>query len=119
MNPDLQRERDNATFDVERLTNMLDGGKARTARRRFLEAVIERDPTDIFNNQNNHYMHRTERHVRGIAKGVRLIELCRKLGIGDDECGGDIIQSQDFQTILEAVADDIPLGKFLKRQDIQ
>jgi hypothetical protein len=111
MNPDLQRERDNATFDVERVTHMLDGGKARTERRHFLEAVIERDPTGIFNNKDNHYMHRTERHVRGIAKGVRLIELCRKLGIGD-ECGGEIIQSRDFHTILDAVADDIPLGMF-------
>ena len=109
MNPDLQRERKNASFDVEKITNMLDGGKERTDRRRYLEEVIKRDPTGIFSNDDNHYMHRTERHVRGIAKGVRLIELCRMLKIGD-ECGGEIIESKDFPIILEAVADDIPLA---------
>jgi hypothetical protein len=87
MNPDLQRERQNATFQVEKITYMLDGGKERTERRRSLERIIERDPTGVFSNDDNHYLHRTERHVRSVAKGVRLIELCRKLGIGD-ECGG-------------------------------
>mmetsp|Transcript_20069 Transcript_20069/g.37503 ORF Transcript_20069/g.37503 Transcript_20069/m.37503 type:complete len:708 (-) Transcript_20069:70-2193(-) len=109
MNPDLQRERENATFHVEKITNMLDGGKTRTDRRRYLEAVIERDPTGIFSNDDNHFLHRTQRHIRSVAKGVRLIELCRKLGIGD-ECGGEITESQDFQVILEAVGDDVPLA---------
>ena len=84
-------------------------GKEKTERRRYLEAVIERDPTGVFSNEDNHYLHRTDRHIRGVAKGVRLIEICRKLGIGD-ECGGRITESKDFQVILEGVADDIPLG---------
>ncbi|KAL3917459.1 MAG: hypothetical protein SGARI_007709, partial [Bacillariaceae sp.] len=87
---------------------MLDGGKDRTERRRYLEQVIERDPTGIFSNDNNNYLHRTERHVRSVAKCVRLIEVCRKLGIGN-ECGGEIVESQDFQVFLEALADDVPL----------
>jgi acyl-CoA oxidase len=107
MNPNLKRERESATFNVEKLIYMLDGGKAKTDRRRFLEAVIERDPTGIFSNEDNNYMHRTDRHIRAIAKHVRMIEICRKLGIGD-ECGGQIIESEDFQMILEAVADDLP-----------
>jgi acyl-CoA oxidase len=111
MNPDLQRERANSTFDVEKITHMLDGGKSRTERRRHLEAIIERDPTGVFSNESNHYLHRTERHVRGIAKGVRMIELCRRLGIGD-ECNGQIIESEDFQVFLEALGDDTPLGEF-------
>lgn len=109
INPDLQKERQNATFDIEKITHMLDGGSARTERRRYLEAVIAKDPTTIFDNENNHYLHRTERHIRATAKGVRLMEICRKLGIGD-ECNGEITQSEDFQTILEAVADDLPLA---------
>jgi acyl-CoA oxidase len=107
MNPDLKRERSRATFDVEKITHMLDGGKARTDRRRYLEAVIERDPTGIFSNEDNHYLHRTERHVRATAKHVRMVEICRKLGIGD-ECDGQMVVSEDFQTIVEAVADDLP-----------
>ena len=107
MNPDLKRERDRATFSVARVTNMLDGGKERTERRRYLEAVIERDPTGIFSNEENNYLHRTERHVRAIAKHVRLVEICRKLGIGE-ECGGDLVQSQDFYVLLESLGDDLP-----------
>eukprot|EP00980_Cylindrotheca_fusiformis_P003160 scaffold721_cov131-Cylindrotheca_fusiformis.AAC.50 len=107
MNPDLKREREHATFNVEKVTNMVDGGKAATDRRRFLEQVISRDPTGIFSNEDNHYLHRTERHVRAIAKHVRLIEICRKLGIGK-ECGGEVTESKDWLPILDAVADDLP-----------
>ena len=113
MNPELKRERSNANFDVEKITNVIDGGRTKTERRRYLEAVIERDPTGLFSNEDNNYLHRTDKHKRGIAKGVRLIEICRKLGIGD-ECQGRITESKDFQVILEAVADDIPLGKWMR-----
>jgi len=107
MNKDLRKERATATFDVERLTNLLDGGKERTERRRHLEAVIARDPTGIFDNDNNAYLHRTDRHVRCLAKHVRLIELCRKLGIGS-ECDGHVINSKDFPLMLAALGDDLP-----------
>jgi acyl-CoA oxidase len=107
MNPDLKRERESATFNVEKFTHMFDGGKANTDRRRFLEEVIAKDPTGIFDNDDNHYLHRTERHIRATAKHVRLIEICRKLGIGK-ECGGEVTESEDWLPLLEAVADDLP-----------
>lgn len=107
VNPDLQRERARATFDIEKVTHMLDGGAKRTERRRWIEKVFERDPTGIFDNSNNHYLHRTDRHVRAAAKHVRMVEICRKLGIGD-ECGGMIIESEDFPLVLDAIADDLP-----------
>lgn len=107
MNPDLKNERTKATFSIVKITNMLDGGKDRTERRRQLEAVIARDPTGIFSNDDNAYLHRTERHVRALAKHVRLIELCRKLGIGN-ETQGEIILDKDFPTLLAAIADDLP-----------
>jgi len=34
MNPDISRERENASFNVEILTNILDGGVEKTRRRR-------------------------------------------------------------------------------------
>eukprot|EP00526_Cylindrotheca_closterium_P007588 CAMPEP_0113633118 /NCGR_PEP_ID=MMETSP0017_2-20120614/17227_1 /TAXON_ID=2856 /ORGANISM="Cylindrotheca closterium" /LENGTH=683 /DNA_ID=CAMNT_0000543727 /DNA_START=66 /DNA_END=2117 /DNA_ORIENTATION=+ /assembly_acc=CAM_ASM_000147 len=86
---------------------MFDGGKAATDRRRYLEKVIKRDPTDVFSNEDNHYLHRTERHVRAVAKHVRLVEICRKLGIGS-ECGGELTESEDWLPLLDAVADDLP-----------
>mmetsp|Transcript_9640 Transcript_9640/g.14868 ORF Transcript_9640/g.14868 Transcript_9640/m.14868 type:complete len:706 (+) Transcript_9640:238-2355(+) len=107
MNPDLRNERAKATFSVERLTNMLDGGAERTKRRRQIEEIIERDPTGIFSNDENIYLHRTDRHKRSLAKHVRMIEICRKLGIGD-ECGGEIIRSKDFPLMWKAIADDLP-----------
>ena len=107
MNEDLKRERERATFSVERLTHVLDGGPERTARRRQLEAVISRDPTGVFDNTENPYLHRNQRHVRSLAKHVRLIELCRKLGIGNDT-DGEIVADQDFATLLAALADDLP-----------
>lgn len=106
-NEDLKKERLKATFDVEKLTHLLDGGQAKTARRRQIEAIIERDPTGVFATDDNSYLHRTDRHVRSLAKHVRMVEICRKLGIGNDT-GGDIIMDPDFPTILAAIADDLP-----------
>jgi Acyl-coenzyme A oxidase N-terminal len=57
VNPDLARERASSSIDVEALTNLLDGGAARSARRRELEAVIENDP--VFSNAGNIFMVRT------------------------------------------------------------
>ena len=105
MNPDLVRERQQATFSVDRLTHLLDGGSpSLTRRRRQLEALIARDPTGVFDTTDNPYLHRTERHVRSLAKHVRLVELCRSL----DLCGGEITQHADFPWLLQAVADDLP-----------
>lgn len=107
VNEDLQRERSKATFSVECLTNLLDGGADRTERRREIEGIIERDPSGIFSNDENTYLHRTDRHKRALAKHVRMVEICRKLGIGD-ECGGEIIASKDFPLMIKAIADDLP-----------
>jgi hypothetical protein len=82
VNPDLARERSSLPFDPLAITNFLDGGSDATARRRKLEGWIIRDPTGIFSNEDNNYLHRTERHARSLAKFVRLVELCRSAGIG-------------------------------------
>jgi Acyl-coenzyme A oxidase N-terminal len=57
VNPDLARERASSSIDVDALTALLDGGAARSARRRELEAVIENDP--VFSNAGNIFMVRT------------------------------------------------------------
>jgi len=36
MNPDLEKERQGGTFDVEQLTHILDGGRDKTLKRHFL-----------------------------------------------------------------------------------
>lgn len=110
VNADLERERAQASFTPEKLTNLLDGGsKEQTSRRRHLEDIISKDPTGVFSNDDNYYLHRTDRHVRSLAKTVRLVEICRQLGIGDD-CDGHMIASADWPILMHALADDLPLA---------
>jgi acyl-CoA oxidase len=106
-NVDLAYERTRATFDPLIITNLLDGSPAATKRRRQLEALIRNDPTKIFCNEGNAYLHRTDRHVRALAKHVRLIELCRSIGIGS-KTDGEVVLDEDWFTLLAAVADDLP-----------
>jgi acyl-CoA oxidase len=126
INVDLHRERSNLPFDPSAITNFLDGNDVEsTHRRRKLESWIIRDDTGIFRNDDNNYLHRTDRHVRSLAKFVRLIELCRSAGIGaagrdgggEEGGGGDgatatttmegeIISTPEFQTLVSACSDD-------------
>jgi acyl-CoA oxidase len=144
MHPDLEMERAQATFDVERITNFLDGAKGgiggnthsgtangnwgrQTARRRQIERLIRTDPSGVFDNTLNAYLPRQERHVRALAKAVRMMEVGRQIGAmptahgdtdghghGDDEDEDDTDTSTtanaDFGTLVAAVADDLPLA---------
>ena len=90
LNPDLQSERSHTPFRPLSITHFLDGGSpTNTERRRLLESWIIRDPTGIFSNEDNNYLHRTERHTRALAKFVRLVELCRAAGIGATSNGNN------------------------------
>lgn len=109
MNEDLRRERSKATFNVEKMTHLLLGGEDRARRQRELQEIIARDPTGIFSNEDNCYLHRTDRHVRAVAKAVRMVELCRKLGIGDSY-NGQMVHDPDFSLLLKAIGDDLPLA---------
>jgi len=108
-NSDLALERSRASFNPEEITHLLDGGPNRTVRRRRLQDIIENDPTDIFSNEENNYLSRTDRHVRAMAKSVRLLEICRSLGVGeenDSAVPGEVSLSPDFETLQYAIADD-------------
>jgi acyl-CoA oxidase len=122
MNADLQRERSQATIDTLALTHMLDGGPQQTHRRRQIEGLVARDPTGVFARpEDNIYLHRTDRHVRSLAKHVRLIELARMLRLGEEPTTnnkqlpvminslyGDVLSSPDWPTLVAAVSDDLP-----------
>uniref|UniRef100_A0A7S3VF91 Acyl-coenzyme A oxidase n=1 Tax=Chaetoceros debilis TaxID=122233 RepID=A0A7S3VF91_9STRA len=129
VNPDLIQERAKATFDPSAITAFFDGDASRqrtkTARRRQLESLIANDPSGVFDNDTNNYMHRTERHVRSLAKHVRLIELCRSLGFGDPAkhgnngnssvndvndsvSPGEVLLDSEWYDISAALADDLP-----------
>eukprot|EP00934_Nitzschia_sp_Nitz4_P008687 Nitzschia sp. Nitz4//scaffold260_size33533//8060//12901//NITZ4_007878-RA/size33533-processed-gene-0.0-mRNA-1//1//CDS//3329544680//8677//frame0 len=72
-----------------------------------IAGALGEDASGVFDNSMNNYLHRTERHTRAVAKHVRMVEICRKLGIGDDS-DGHIIDSPDFWSVLNAVGDDLP-----------
>ncbi|XP_077990252.1 peroxisomal acyl-coenzyme A oxidase 1-like [Glandiceps talaboti] len=71
MNVDIQRERRQATFVAEDLTYVLDGGKQKTKKRRFIESLALNDPELKCDEPS--FMTRNER-LNSSTKHVILIE---------------------------------------------
>ena len=117
-NADLAAERAGTPFNAIAITNFLDGSASSTTKRRQLESWIIRDPSGVFSNEENNYLHRTERHTRALAKFVRLVELCRAAGIGSGtnynpdpnsavkHLEGEIIATPEFATLVSTISDD-------------
>eukprot|EP00986_Skeletonema_menzelii_P005041 scaffold1778_cov135-Skeletonema_menzelii.AAC.10 len=119
LSPDLSSERSKSSFNPLAITNFIDGSADATSKRRLLESWIIRDPSGVFNNDDNNYLHRSERHTRALAKFVRLVELCRAAGIGAKSTNGtskdsaavnhiegEIIATPEFITLVNAISDD-------------
>ncbi|GAA6234510.1 peroxisomal acyl-coenzyme A oxidase 1 isoform X2 [Lates japonicus] len=83
MNPDIIKERQNATFDVEKLTNILDGGPEKTKRRREIEALVLSDPD--FKEEDPNFLSRSERYDQAVRKSAQMILKLREYGIADPE----------------------------------
>uniref|UniRef100_A0A8C7P0L2 Acyl-coenzyme A oxidase n=1 Tax=Oncorhynchus mykiss TaxID=8022 RepID=A0A8C7P0L2_ONCMY len=66
MNPDITRERENATFNVEKLTHILDGGIEKTKRRREIESLVISDPD--FQSEDLNFLSRSERYDAAVKK---------------------------------------------------
>uniref|UniRef100_A0A674DFD0 Acyl-coenzyme A oxidase n=1 Tax=Salmo trutta TaxID=8032 RepID=A0A674DFD0_SALTR len=81
MNPDITRERENATFNVEKLTHILDGGIEKTKRRREIgKAVFAREVNEDLN-----FLSRSERYDAAVKKSAQMILKLREYGISDPE----------------------------------
>ncbi|XP_015254596.1 PREDICTED: peroxisomal acyl-coenzyme A oxidase 1 isoform X2 [Cyprinodon variegatus] len=83
MNPDIIRERQNAAFDVEKLTYILDGGPEKTKRRREIESLVFSDPD--FNEEDPNFLSRSERYDQAVRKSAQMILKLREYGIADPE----------------------------------
>ncbi|XP_043971390.1 peroxisomal acyl-coenzyme A oxidase 1 isoform X1 [Gambusia affinis] len=83
MNPDITRERQNATFDVEKLTYILDGGPEKTKRRRQIEELVFSDPD--FNEDDPNFLSRSERYDQAVRKSAQMVLKLREYGIADPE----------------------------------
>ncbi|TRZ00368.1 hypothetical protein DNTS_016285 [Danionella cerebrum] len=83
MNPDIVRERENASFNLELLTNILDGGEDKTNRRREIESLVIGDPD--FQHEDLNFMSRSERYDAAVKKSAQMILKLREYGISDPE----------------------------------
>ncbi|XP_010746626.2 peroxisomal acyl-coenzyme A oxidase 1 isoform X2 [Larimichthys crocea] len=83
MNPDIMKERQNATFDVEKLTHILDGGPEKTKRRREIELMVLNDPD--FKEEDPNFLSRSERYDQAVRKSAQMILKLREYGIADPE----------------------------------
>uniref|UniRef100_H9H7D6 Acyl-coenzyme A oxidase n=1 Tax=Monodelphis domestica TaxID=13616 RepID=H9H7D6_MONDO len=78
VNPSLAAERQNKSFNVERLTNLLDGGEELTQRRRQVESMIYSDP--VFSQRNNYFMSQNQRYEAAVRKSVHCKKLMKQMG---------------------------------------
>ncbi|XP_057700125.1 peroxisomal acyl-coenzyme A oxidase 1 isoform X2 [Corythoichthys intestinalis] len=83
MNPDILNERQKATFDVEKLTNILNGGPEKTKRRREIESMVLNDPD--FKEEDPNFLSRSERYDQAVKKSAQMILKLREYGIADPE----------------------------------
>uniref|UniRef100_A0A8C8GZF5 Acyl-coenzyme A oxidase n=1 Tax=Oncorhynchus tshawytscha TaxID=74940 RepID=A0A8C8GZF5_ONCTS len=102
MNPDITRERENATFDVEKLTHILDGGIEKTKRRREIESLVISDPD--FQSEDLNFLSRSERYDAAVKKSAHMILKLREYGISDPE---------EIYSFLSNFPLDLHLGMFL------
>ncbi|XP_042303823.1 peroxisomal acyl-coenzyme A oxidase 2-like [Sceloporus undulatus] len=78
VNPDLAIERKNPSFNVERLTNILDGGAERTQIRRTVDAWLQSDPE--FSRENQYFQSQNERYEGAIRKSFYLAKKMNEMG---------------------------------------
>ncbi|XP_029285126.1 peroxisomal acyl-coenzyme A oxidase 1 isoform X2 [Cottoperca gobio] len=100
MNPDIMKERQNATFDVEKLTHILNGGAEKTKRRREIESMVMSDPD--FREQDPNFLSRSERYDQAVRKSAQMILKLREYGIADPEeiyCYKKMVQGHHHEAL--------------------
>jgi acyl-CoA oxidase len=80
---DLKAARERVSFDVEKLTYVLDGGVEWTSQRRTFLRILEQE--DLFANRDDIFDDRKARYIKAIARSRKLKEIQLSLGIIDDK----------------------------------
>ncbi|KAM5149054.1 peroxisomal acyl-coenzyme A oxidase 2 isoform 1-T2 [Mantella aurantiaca] len=78
VNTDLAGERASPSFNVETLTNILDGGAEETRLRRSVVITIQKDP--VFSLEDLYFKTRTERYEGAIRNSFHLKKKMKELG---------------------------------------
>ncbi|XP_073206996.1 peroxisomal acyl-coenzyme A oxidase 2 isoform X3 [Lepidochelys kempii] len=126
VNPDLQAERQTASFSVERLTTILDGGADNTRTRRAVEAVIHSDPG--FSRENQYFQSQNERYEAAVRKSVHLKEKMHQMGWTENRpeikycyraLGGDLAFNvhRVFKNSILALGTDEQIAKWIPPAD--
>ncbi|KAK3103565.1 hypothetical protein FSP39_020203 [Pinctada imbricata] len=85
VNPDLQEERDRASFNVSELTNIIDGGVGKTNQRKRLEKLIFNDP-DFQNFEDvRAFGSNSEFYGAAVLKSTKLFKLKNEHNLTDEE----------------------------------
>ncbi|KAM3914897.1 peroxisomal acyl-coenzyme A oxidase 2-like [Leptodactylus fuscus] len=86
VNPDLTSERERPSFNVETLTNILDGGVEETRVRRAVVSTVIKDP--VFSREYLYFKTRSERYEGAIRNSLHLKKKFKEMGW--DENGREV-----------------------------
>ncbi|XP_014439909.1 peroxisomal acyl-coenzyme A oxidase 2 isoform X2 [Tupaia chinensis] len=78
MHPDMESERCTRSFDVERLTNILDRGAQNTALRREVENIVHSDPE--LSLEDSYFMSQNEYYEASTRRRFRVLRIAQRLG---------------------------------------
>jgi hypothetical protein len=79
----LDKERVNATFHTEELSQILYGGPHKLAERRKLQALVHHDP--VFSKRDKFFLSRDELYVRGLKATQKLLEIAVKHDLSEEQ----------------------------------
>ncbi|KAH0630286.1 hypothetical protein JD844_013184 [Phrynosoma platyrhinos] len=82
VNPDLAIERQNPSFNVERLTNILDGGVENTQTRRRVDAWLQSDPE--FSRENQYFQTQNETYAAAVRQSFHLAKKRNEMKWAED-----------------------------------
>ncbi|XP_030162971.1 peroxisomal acyl-coenzyme A oxidase 2 isoform X2 [Lynx canadensis] len=99
VNPDIERERNIQSFNVERLTNILDGRAENTALRRKVESIIHSDPKCSL--KDNYFMTQNECYEAAIQRKFHIQTIAKCLGWSEN--------SPEFFYAYRAVSGEVAL----------
>ncbi|XP_033727732.1 peroxisomal acyl-coenzyme A oxidase 1-like [Pecten maximus] len=84
VNADLKKERENATFDVEKMTYFIDGSPENTKRRRYIQRLAVKDH-DAMKFKPWAFRTREEHYETVVRKQVQVARLSQQLGLTAQE----------------------------------
>ena len=95
----LDVERRNSSFNIRKLTYILDGNEEKTKRKEYLCSLIENDPN--FFKEDRYFLSKKELYERGLKLSYYLIQKVKKMKIS--------LESEDFKILLNCIGEILPI----------